>query len=179
MIFATLVGLTPDHDKDVPEQILTRLNQLISSFDESAAEYGVEKIKTLGDVYMATCGVTVPRLDHGRRALEFAQEMMVLAQRISREYDLAPELSIGIHSGTVLAGVVGRDQFSYDVWGKTVVIADEIRKIAPPGCICISEPVYEQLHNKDDFSDGEAIRVDGSENELQTWCLNVGLVDRR
>ncbi len=169
VIVTMLTGLSSHDEGEDPGDSITRLNHLIAELDESAAGHGVDKIKTVGDDYIAACGLLTPRLDHGKRALEFAEEMMEIVQRIGQEYGRSLELRIGIHSGTVLAGVVGRHRFTYDIWGSTVDLASEVCSAAPPGSICITEQMYAQLHDKDGFSKDGQIRVDGG-GSVQIWC---------
>ena len=172
VIVTLLTGFSHQGEDENPEHAIARLNHLIAELDESAAGHGVDKIKTVGDDYIAACGLLTPRLDHDKRALEFAKEMMAIVRRIGQEYGLDLELRIGIHSGTVLAGVIGRHRFAYDIWGSTVDLASEICFAAAPGSICISEQMYAQLHDKDEFSKAGQVRVDGEES-VQIWCCNL------
>ena len=169
VIVTMLTGLSAQGEDEDPGDSIARLNHLIAELDDAAVAHGVDKIKTVGDDYIAACGLLTPRLDHDKRALEFAREMMASVQRIGREYGLNLELRVGIHSGTVLAGVVGRHRFAYDIWGSTVDLASEICFAATPGTICISAQMYSQLHDKEGFSKGGEVRIDGEES-VQIWC---------
>lgn len=166
VIFVTLTGL--DDSSDSPEAAIAKLNKLIEEFDEAAEETGVDKIKTIGDDYMAACGLLTPRLDHSKRAVEFSRQLILIAQRLGREFNRSLELSIGIHSGTVLAGVIGEKKFVYDIWGETVNIADAIRSHAEPNSILISDSTYKNLADQDKYKKAKLISS-GETVELQSW----------
>ena len=171
VIFATLTGLNDDRE-DSPEEAIHKLNRLVGEFDEAAEKYGIEKIKTIGDDYMAACGLITPRLDHGKRATDFAGELIRITQRLSREFGHPLTLSVGIHSGTVLAGVIGKTRFVYDIWGTTVDIASAIGSQAPTNGILISEQTLETLHNKEQFSEGPEITCCGG-IRIQCWQQTI------
>ena len=166
VIFVTLTGL--DDSDDSPDVAIVKLNKLITEFDAAAEEAGVDKIKTIGDDYMAACGLLTPRLDHSKRAMEFSRQLISIAQRLSQEFNRPLELSVGIHSGTVLAGVIGEKKFVYDIWGETVNIADAIRSHAEPNSILISNNTYENLANQDKYKKAKMISSGGTV-ELQSW----------
>jgi len=166
VIFATLTGLHIAEDK--PEVAIHKLNRLVDEFDEAAEEFGIDKIKTIGDDYMAACGLLTPRLDHGKRATEFARKLVEITQRLGQEYQQKLTLTVGIHSGTVLAGVIGNKRFIYDIWGNTVDIANAMRSHAQPNTILISNNTYESLHDKQLYEAGKKITCCES-NELESW----------
>ena len=94
-------------------EMLTLLNELVDAFDEASERHGVERISTIGDVYIAACGLPIPRLDHTRRALELAQEMVTIVTRFNRTHGLQLTISIGLATGEVDAGIVGKRKFVY------------------------------------------------------------------
>lgn len=98
-------------------------------------KYGLEKIKTIGDGYMAVCGLSVPRLDHDKRTVDFALEMLAFVHRFNYEKDLDLDVEIGINSGDVVAGVIGKNKLFYDVWGDIVNIVNRLKSACPPGAI--------------------------------------------
>lgn len=167
VIFATLTGLNADSE-DTPEVAIKKLNRLVGEFDEAAEKHGVDKIKTIGDDYMAACGLITPRLDHGKRATEFADELIGITERLSHEFGQTLTISIGIHSGTVLAGVIGKTRFIYDIWGKTVDIANAIRSEAEANAIIISGATYDNLHDKDQFQAGPEVNCCETVT-IQSW----------
>lgn len=150
VIFATLTGLAIKQN-DSPEQAIIKLNRLIGEFDEITEKFGIDKIKTIGDDYMAACGLITPRLDHGKRATDFAKELIKITHRLSLEFDQQLSLSVGIHSGSILAGVIGKTRFVYDIWGDTVDIANEVRGDKLSNSILITDATYKTLHDKKPF----------------------------
>ncbi|HBS25865.1 MAG TPA: adenylate/guanylate cyclase domain-containing protein [Gammaproteobacteria bacterium] len=169
IIFTTLTGLSKNYEQESPESAISKLNHLVQEFDEAAERHGVDKLKTVGDDYMAVCGLMTPRLDHEKRALEFAREIMDIVQRLSKEFDSKLELKVGIHAGSVLAGVIGSHRFVYDVWGETVDIVNDVRNCCPVDNICVSDLIYEQLRDKEAFTIGTAIPI--GHKKLRTWQL--------
>lgn len=129
------------------------LNDLVTMFDEATERFGVEKIKTSGDNYMAVCGLSIPQLDHMNRMIDFAIEVRSLVRRFNYEKGSQLDVKISIHSGDVIAGIVGRKKVIYDVWGDTVNVANIIlaRSSASPGCILVSQIVYDYLQDLYDF----------------------------
>ncbi len=168
VIFVTLTGL--DDSDDSPDVAIEKLNKLIAEFDAAAEEAGVDKIKTIGDDYMAACGLLTPRLDHSKRAVEFSRQLISIAQRLSQEFNRPLELSVGIHSGTVLAGVIGEKKFVYDIWGETVNMADAIRSHAEANAILISNSTYENLADQNKYKKAQMISS-GKTLKLQSWQL--------
>jgi class 3 adenylate cyclase len=128
-------------------EIVAILNDLVAAFDGAAERHGMEKIKTMGDSYMAVCGVSVPYLDHEKRAIDFAVEMMAIIRRFNHERDFQLNMRAGISSGDVVAGIVGREKFIYDVWGDTIDLASALRAACPPGAILVSTTVHQRLHD--------------------------------
>lgn len=123
ILFADLVGFTPLTSTLAPEEVVHILNELFSRFDRAAREHGVERIKTIGDGYMAASGVPEPAADHARRMAAFAVDMNATMLDFAREsgYDL--HLRVGINCGNVVAAVVGESRFAYDLWGDAVNVA--------------------------------------------------------
>ena len=170
VIFATLTGLAIKNN-DSPEGAIIKLNRLISEFDEINEKYGVDKIKTIGDDYMAACGLITPRLDHAKRAIDFARELIQITRRLSREFDQTLTLNIAIHSGTVLAGVIGQTRFVYDIWGDTVDIAHAVRS-DEADVILITDTTYKSLHDQDKFSKHKKLNFN-DEVTHQLWQQKV------
>lgn len=144
------------------------LNELIGAFDEAAESLGMEKLRSVGSSYLAVCGLTVPRVDHERRALDFGLEMLRITARLNQKRSVALALAVGIHSGSVSAGVVGSSRFYYDVWGETITIARAIGAAAPPDVIQVSEPVVVALSGLYAFDRVSPITLK-SQGELPVW----------
>ena len=121
ILFADVVGFTVMSSGSGPEKMIGVLNEIFSYFDELAVKYGVEKIRTIGDGYMAVCGAPVERDDHASRIANMALEM--LAYDMPEVDGQRCQMRIGLNSGDVIAGVVGTTKFHYDVWGDAVNVA--------------------------------------------------------
>ena len=139
VLFADIVGFTRIAARLSPIRLVADLDQLVSAFDALAVELGVEKIKTVGDAYLAVAGVPETRLDHAQAAAELALRMIEAATAIAPGLGADYRLRVGLHSGPVLAGVIGRRKFSYDVWGDTVNIAARLQQLAAPATVTLSE----------------------------------------
>lgn len=167
VVFTLLSGLSPQGEQEPPEESIKKLNLLISKFEQAGDKLNVNKVEIIAGNYMAVCGLAIPRLDHCQRALSFATEMLTIIEQVNEQNNLDLKLRIGIHSGSVLAGVIGQNQFDYDVWGTTVDIVGELRYAAAQGSICISDQTRNLLQDNSDFKKGKSITVDGE--VIQTW----------
>ena len=125
IVFADLVGFTEMSRKMDAGRVVGMLNEIFLGFDRAATRLGLEKIKTMGDAYMVVAGVPEPRADHAQAAVSMALAMQTHVEALSsRHPDL--RLRIGIHTGPVVAGVIGENKFSYDLWGDSVNIASRM-----------------------------------------------------
>lgn len=140
VLFADLVGFTPLATDLSPERLVEVLDEVFSSFDALAQERGLEKIKTIGDAYMVAGGVPTPRSDHREAVLDMAFEML----EVVRDRN-GLELRIGVDSGPVVAGVIGRRKFIYDLWGDTVNTASRMESQGVPGRIQVTERLARDL----------------------------------
>ena len=145
VIFADLVGFTPIGSEMAPADLVTVLNRLFGRFDELAAHHGLEKIKTIGDGYMAVGGVPLPVEDHADRAVRFALDIHRITDELAVELGMPLRLRVGIHSGPLVAGVIGRDKLAYDLWGDTVNVASRMESQGLPGRVQISEVTAQRL----------------------------------
>lgn len=170
VLFSDLTGFSKLSDSLTAYEIVSILNDLVTSFDETADHYGMEKIKTIGDSYMAVCGLSVPYLDHDKRAIDFALEMQAIVRRFSQERGFLLNISLGINSGDIVAGIVGRNKFIYDVWGDTINIASALKSACPEGAILVSHEIYHRLCDLYEFAP-LATKVADGENLLQAWQL--------
>jgi len=137
--FSRLVTSLSAHDS------LAVLNDLVASFDDMAERFGLEKVKTIGDSYLAVCGLSVPYLDHDKRAIDCAIEMLGILRRFNLERGFQLAIQIGIHSGDIVAGIVGKSKVVYDVWGETVKQSHGLSQSCPAGSVLVSEVVQHRL----------------------------------
>jgi class 3 adenylate cyclase len=145
VLFADLVGFTPIGSQMAPADLVTVLNELFGRFDELAAQHGLEKIKTIGDGYMAVAGVPLPVEDHADRTVRCALDLIDATETLAKELSMPLEIRVGIHSGPLVAGVIGRDKLAYDLWGDTVNVASRMESQGLPGRIQVSEVTAEKL----------------------------------
>jgi class 3 adenylate cyclase len=143
------------------------LNEIFSLFDQLAEKHGLEKIKTIGDAYMAVAGLPMPRSDHAEAVADMALE---LQQEITHVAGGVLQVRIGIHTGPVVAGVIGKKKFSYDLWGDTVNTASRMESHGVAGQIQVTEATYEHLRCKYLFEQRGAIEVKGK-GKLMTYLL--------
>ena len=174
VLFAELSGFTRLTQREDCVASVATLNELVSAFDEAAETLGVEKVKTIGEAYMAVCGLSVARLDHTRRTVEYALEMRRVVDRFNAARDLPPNrrlgVRVGINAGPVTAGVVGTRKFLYDLWGDTVTIADDLRDAAAPDAIRVTRPVYDAVHDLFAFAADEPVES-AARAPVPTWRL--------
>jgi adenylate cyclase len=138
VIFADVVGFGKITARMKAFEIVACLNQLFSEFDKLAEDAGIEKIKTIGDNYMAVCGVPTPRPNHARLAAKFALDVVAATARLRSRLPVPFMIRVGLHSGSVMAGVIGTRKFAYDVWGDTVNIAARMEAASQPNRVLAS-----------------------------------------
>lgn len=170
VLFSDLTGFSKLTDSLSAYEIVTILNDLVTAFDEAADHYGMEKIKTIGDSYMAVCGLSVPYLDHDKRAVDFALEMQSVVRRFNHERGFQLNIGIGINSGDIVAGIVGRNKFLYDVWGDTINLASHLKSVCPPGAILVSKDVHTRLADLYEFEPLETT-VENGKGAIEAWQL--------
>ena len=170
ILFADVVDFTPLAQRLSPAEVVGTLDQLFSHFDTLVERHGLEKIKTIGDCYMAAAGVPDPCVDHASRAALLALDMQTAVATSTIADRDGLELRIGINSGPVTAGVIGTKRFLYDLWGDAVNTASRMESNGTPGEIQIMRGTYELL--KDEFFCRErgTISVKG-QGEMETWYL--------
>jgi class 3 adenylate cyclase len=145
VLFADFVGFTTISSRLQPARLVETLNNIFSEFDRLAQTLGVEKIKTIGDAYLAAAGLPEGRPDHTEVVADMALGMIDHLDRINATLDTPWQIRIGIHTGPVVAGVIGTHKFVYDVWGDTVNTASRIETSGEPGRIHVSEAVANVL----------------------------------
>ena len=148
ILFADIVDFTPLSERMQPAEVVGMLDHLFTHFDNLADRYGAEKIKTIGDCYMVAAGVPTPREDHARSMALLALAMREAMSSQDTMGHLGLELRIGINSGPVVAGVIGRKRFLYDLWGDAVNMASRMESHGTPGRIQVTRATYELLRDE-------------------------------
>ena len=161
VMFVDIVNFTRIAEGLNPQQVFSMLNKIFSSFDELAEKYGLEKIKTIGDAYMVAGGLNDERSDYSEALVDMALEMRDLLQRDFQVNQMHLEVRIGIGTGPVVAGVVGKKKFIYDLWGDTVNIASRITSEGIPGMVQVDEATYQRLLANFDFLAPQTVHLKG------------------
>jgi class 3 adenylate cyclase/CheY-like chemotaxis protein len=171
VIFADVVGFGKITARMKAYEIVACLNQLFSEFDRLAEDAGIEKIKTIGDNYMAVAGVPTPRANHVRMAAKFALDMVAATARLRSRLPVPFSIRVGLHSGPVMAGVIGTRKFAYDVWGDTVNIAARLEAAGQPNRVLASAATVKGLGS--DYSFDGPHKIDNKEERvLEAFFLN-------
>ena len=161
VVFADLVGFTPLSAKMSAAELMRSLNALYSDFDDAAQQEGVEKIKTIGDAYLACAGLGGDQPDHAGIAARFALEIRDLLLTAKAQGKQPWHMRIGLHSGGLTAGVIGKHKFAYDIWGDTVNIAARIQSVCPPDAVLVSEETAALLADAFDLHDQGEVALKG------------------
>ncbi|WP_293158194.1 ammonium transporter [Okeania sp. SIO2C9] len=161
VLFADLVGFTELAGRATPQRLVYWLNEIFSRFDLLAEKYGLEKIKTIGDAYMVVGGLPNPMENHAEAIALMAIDMLEEVSYFTDEQKQDFNIRIGINTGPVVAGVIGRKKFIYDLWGDTVNIASRMESHGIPGVIQITEQTYEILQHKFLFAERGLIDIKG------------------
>jgi adenylate cyclase len=151
VLVANMVGFSSLSAHIDPWQIVQLLNEVFSSFDILVERHGLEKIKTMGDSYMVAGGISSPRPDHAEAVADLAISLRAEVVRLFYSYDTSIRFRTGISSGPVIAGVIGRKKFAYDIWGETVNLACRLESTAGAGKIQVSDSTYERLREIFEF----------------------------
>ena len=170
VLFADIVGFTPLSANKTPRELVDLLNRIFSEFDALAHKYGLEKIKTIGDAYMAVAGLPESQFDHAARAARMALAMRDVTARVATDTGEKLALRIGMHSGPVVAGVIGRSKFSYDLWGDTVNTASRMESHGLPGEVHCSEATALLLQGDFGLRPRGAVEIKGK-GKMNTFVL--------
>ena len=170
ILFADVADFTPWAERLTPAEVVGYLDHLFSHFDELAERYGLEKIKTIGDCYMVAAGVPTPRADHAHALALMALDMLEAMRSEDEVGHLGLDLRVGINSGPVVAGVIGRKRFLYDLWGDAVNTASRMESHGTPGRIQITRATYELLADEFECEPRGPIAVKGK-GEIEAWYL--------
>ena len=169
VMFADLVNFTEFSAEMPPPKLVALLNKIFSKFDQLAQKHGLEKIKTIGDAYMVVGGLPTPREDHAEAIAQMALEMQQEITNFKQDNGEPFTLRIGIHTGPVVAGVIGMKKFAYDLWGNTVNVASRMESQGIAGNIQVTAEIYQQLQDKYVFEKRGAITVKGKGEMITYW----------
>jgi guanylate cyclase len=161
VLFADLVGFTPWAGRTDPDQVVSFLDNLFSRFDALAAAANVEKIKTIGDSYMAVAGAPLPLPHHAQAAMGLARGMLTTLAELRGRLGLALELRIGLASGSVVGGVIGQKRILFDLWGDTVNLASRMESFGRPGRIQVAPSTWRLLRDAYPFEERAPVEVKG------------------
>ena len=171
ILFSDIVGFTQMSSLLTPSDLVALLNDLFTRFDKRAESLGLEKIKTIGDAYMAAGGVPVPRADHADIVADMALGMLEDLAEFNRGNQMSLQMRIGLNSGPVVAGIIGFTKFSYDLWGSTVNVASRMESSSVIGKIQISPSTAKALIGRFDLQGREVIEVKGIGKVLTHFLL--------
>ncbi|MGA8596641.1 MAG: adenylate/guanylate cyclase domain-containing protein [Bryobacteraceae bacterium] len=170
VLFADIVGFTKFSATVSPQKLVIFLNDLFRRFDEAAQRLHIEKIKTIGDCYMAATNLPTPRVQHIRAMVEMGLEMLRLLDDFNHQHGTELEVRIGINTGPVVAGVIGSIKYIYDLWGDTVNVASRMESTGVPGAIQVTESIYDALKAEYEFEPRGPIEVKGK-GEMAVYLL--------
>jgi len=176
VLFADIVGFTVFSQGMSPEVMVSVLNDLFTRFDHIAVHRGLEKIKTIGDCYMAAAGLPMEVPDHADRAAQMALDMLVAIQDFNASSPHPLNIRIGMSSGAAVAGVIGKSKFLYDLWGDVVNTASRMESHGTAGRIQMSESTRQALIQPFALEHRGVIEVKGK-GEMSTWYLNSLVLD--
>lgn len=173
VLLAKIVGLGNLAEQQSASSMSQSLTALLTSFDEAAKRWDVEPFKFASDRYLATCGLTKPRLDHEKRTVDFALDLLDRTQSFNSNYQTHLSLRIGIHTGTVTTGILGAQQLSYDLWGQPVAIASQLINTKDTNTVITTPIIRDRLKSFYDFQKGPAVILE-NQAKLNTWLLRKG-----
>ena len=170
ILFGDIVGFTPMSQKMDPKALVTMLNEIFTKFDDFSDELGLEKIKTIGDSYMVACGVPTPDPDHANKIAEMGLKMIRYVNEYPTIAGQVPSIRVGIHSGPIVAGVIGKRKFIYDLWGDAVNTAARMESHGVPNVIHITEQTAKRLAPKYRTESRGVIDIKGK-GQMETFLL--------
>ena len=175
VLSAQVEGLQALVEREETQQAFNTFNDLFNLFDEEAVKHDIERLRNIGECYMAVCGVTSKRLDHAKRVLDFALRMLTILQGFNHQHQTELTLRIGIHTAEVMAGVIGtKTLLFYNLWGEATAIAERLSWLADSNTVLVTQAVYDYLHDSHAFEPGDAIAVDG-DRSVKTWVATIGM----
>jgi class 3 adenylate cyclase len=170
VLFADIVNFTGMSADADPVDVVSFLNWLFSQFDDLAARHGLEKIKTIGDAYMIAGGLPMPRPDHCEAVIAFGLDVLDVLKHCQAWHGAPVRMRIGVNTGPVVAGVIGRRKFIYDLWGDTVNTASRMEANGVANVIQVTQSVRDKLAGQYDFEERPPMVIKGK-GEMVTYVL--------
>jgi class 3 adenylate cyclase len=175
VLFADVVGFE-EHSRALgSEKALDLLNDIFRAFDDAAEEHGVERVRTTRQGYLASCGLTVPRVDNARRAVQFAMEMAKVVERFGAQQGTTLSIRVGIDTGTVTSGLVGRSSMVYDLWGDAVSLAFRLQGGATENGIFLTQRVVDKIPDALPYTDSGVVET--SSGWQRVWRVDPSAID--
>jgi class 3 adenylate cyclase len=171
VLFADIVEFTKFSEGVSAETLVSVLNDIFTRFDSIADNHGLEKIKTIGDAYMVASGLPVPVTDHANRAAHMALDMIEAMESFNEQGHHQLQVRIGIDTGAVVAGVIGKRKFLYDLWGDVVNTASRMESHGVAGRIQVTDATQQWLNEPFRLEERGVIDVKGK-GQIHTWFLN-------
>ena len=173
IIFTDFENFTSLAASMTPGALVTEINEIFMNFDMIIDKYELEKLKTIGDSYMIVAGIPRERADHADRGINAAFEMLEYLAHRNKYTRNQWNMRVGIHSGEVIAGVVGKLKYTYDIWGKSVSVAKQLERNGIPGKIKISQSVKDLLIDDYLFDENSMISIDS--NQIKTYFISKSI----
>ena len=170
VLFADIVGFTKLSSTTSPEKLVTMLDEVFSVFDRLAEQHGLEKIKTIGDAYMVVAGIPQPIADHALAIAHMAMDMLAAIEAYSQKHQTDLDIRIGAHTGPVVAGVIGKKKFIYDLWGDTVNTASRMESHGLPGRVHVTSHTAELIQGTFDLEARGPIDIKGK-GVMETFLI--------
>ena len=178
VLYATIGRFTEIMANVSASEMISLINELIDAFDEAAERHGVERINTVGDVYLAACGLPIPRLDHAKRAAALAIEMVAIVNRFNRTHRFRLTLGVGLSSGEVDAGIVGKRRFVYEILGESVTVARQLATETQINTVSIAKSTFDDLQDQTPFKTAKPLKSEAL-GTIERWATSAPkLVDK-
>lgn len=171
LVSANVIGFTELSMQVGAAQSLTLLNGWVDAFDQVAERSGLQRYTIIGEHYLAVCGLMTPRLDHVNRACDFALEILNVLRRFNLRHQTELDVRVVIHTGPVMAGIVGNKRFRYGLWGDALNVITNLQMAAEPGVVVVSQAVYDRVHDLYALRPHGRVAVSHDHTEIETWRL--------